>query len=235
MILNTVKTYLRDFVGLFYPHLCLACGYNLSAGDESNICISCEYHMVKTHFHLKKTNEFTDRLAGRVPLHSATALYYFIKDTPVQKMLHKLKYSNKPEIGIEMGQLYGAMLIDSPIYHDIDVIVPVPLHPRKEHKRGYNQSIKFGEGLADAMRKPMLKDGLIKVELNESQTRKNRMERAENTQDMYELNPMAKLEGKHILLVDDVMTTGATIEACVLPLLTIPNVKISVATIAIAK
>jgi ComF family protein len=184
---------------------------------------------------LSQQNDFTDRFVGRIPLHTAASLYFFIKDTPVQKLLHQLKYSDRPDIGVDVGKIYGEMLVESPLYADVDYIVPVPLHPRKQHKRGYNQSERFAAGLSDAMGKPCLADGLKKVELNESQTRKNRMQRAENTLDMYAVNQPEALKNKHILLVDDVMTTGATLEACALPLLELPNVKISIVTIAIGK
>jgi ComF family protein len=234
MFLSTIKEYLWDFVGLFYPRLCLACGYNLPPGDN-RICVRCEFHMVKTNFHLTQQNDFTNRFVGRVPLHTAASLYFFIKDTPIQRLLHQLKYSDKPDIGVDIGKIYGEILAESPFYADVDCIVPVPLHPRKKHKRGYNQSERFAAGLSETMNKPCLPDGLKKVELNESQTRKNRMQRAENTQDMYEANQPELLKNKHILLVDDVMTTGATLEACALPLLELPNVKISIVTIAIGK
>ncbi len=223
----------EDLLALFYPNLCLACRETQPAKQDV-VCTSCQFKLPKTDFHLEKDNDLTARFWGRLPLESGAALYHFVKGGRVQALLHQLKYNGKQEIGIKLGQRYGSQLRDSPFFKDIDVILPVPLHPKKELKRGYNQSALFAKGISDTMGKPWIKEGLIRKAFTETQTQKSRMERLENVMAVFEVNKTAGLAGKHILLVDDVITTGATLEACGLQLLSLPNTKLSIATIAIA-
>lgn len=232
--MTAVRTAFSDLISLLYPNLCLACSENLPTRDEI-ICLSCQVKLPKTNFHFEKENAFTERFWGRIPLESGAALYHYIKGGRVQDLLHQLKYERKRDIGIKLGEWYGSQLKDVSFFKDIDVIVPVPLHPRKERLRGYNQSDLFAQGLSETMQKPWLKDGLIRNTFTESQTQKSRAERMDNVKEVFEVGNRKKLIGKHILLVDDVMTTGATMEVCGAKLLEVSGTTLSMATIAIAE
>ncbi len=161
-------------------------------------------------------------------------MYYFAKGGKVQHLLHQLKYKGIKEIGIYTGKLYGVTLKKSPFYTDVDVIIPVPLHPKKQRKRGYNQSEMFACGLAEAFSKPYDIKTLVRTYASETQTKKSRFRRWENVKEIFALKDHQHMINKHILLVDDVVTTGATLEACANMLLQIPGVKVSIATIACA-
>lgn len=231
--MTTFRSALNDLVSLLYPNLCLACSENTPARGEI-ICLSCQLKLPKTNFHLEKENPFTERFWGRMSLESGAALYHFVKGGRIQELLHRLKYEGKREIGIKLGEWYGRQLRESQFFKEIDVIVPVPLHPRKERLRGYNQAAVFAQGIAETMQKPWLKDGLVRQVFTETQTQKSRAERLENVSEVFAIGNFKKLEGKHVLLVDDVMTTGATMEACGTKLLSVTGTKLSMATIAIA-
>lgn len=225
--------WLNDFVALFYPEWCAACHLPLVKG-ESLLCTGCKMTLPETKFHLDPDNHVARHFYGRVQLQGATALYFFRKGSRVQTMIHHLKYHDRPEIGVAIGQYYGYQLMKASPFDTVDCIIPVPLHPKKEHKRGYNQAAQFARGLSLAMEVPYYKKYLIRRSFTSTQTRKSRIERWQNVGEVFSLHQPRLLEGKHILLVDDVVTTGATLEACALKLLQIPGVEVSVATIATA-
>ncbi len=224
----------EGFISLFYPHLCLACGKNSPVLSEI-ICTTCKYYLPQTNFHKEKENPFTERVWGRFPFHTGAAFYYFTKGGRVRNLIHNLKYNNKPEVGYNLGLRYGNLLKQAPLYRDVDLIVPVPLHPRKERQRGYNQSDTIARGLAESMELPFRKNILVRIQETSTQTRKSRIERLENVGKAFHLRNGERLRGKNILLVDDVLTTGATLEACALKLLEIPGIRISMATIGMAE
>lgn len=232
--MNAIRASFDDLIALLYPNLCLACSENLPTRNEI-ICLRCQLELPRTNFHLNKENPFTERFWGRIPLESGASLYHFVKGGRVQELLHGLKYEGKREIGIKLGEWYGRQLKDLPGFQAVDVIIPVPLHPRKERLRGYNQSAMFAQGLAEAMNKVWYKDVLVRKVFTETQTQKSRAERLENVKDVFEIHNFIKIKEKHILLVDDVMTTGATMEVCGAKLLEIPGTKLSMATIALAE
>ncbi len=225
--------YFDDFLCLFFPHLCLACEKNAPSYGEY-ICASCNATLPLANFHFDKNNPCTERLWGRVDVHSAAALYLFTKGSRVQKLIHHLKYDGKKEIGFLLGRQFGFQLKRSPLFSEVDLIVPVPLHPRKQRIRGYNQSEMFANGLSESMGVPHMKNGLKRIIHSESQTKKSREDRVVKMKEVFNVNQPGMLKGKHILLVDDVMTTGATLEVCASQLLSLPGTKVSIATIAIA-
>ena len=230
----TPSAWWNAFSHLLYPELCVACGNSLPSSVQQCFCFRCRTQITLTDFHLTKENEMTERLWGRLHLESAAALYFFVKKSPVQWALHHLKYSNQPEIGKRMGRLLGRDLYRSSHFQQIDAIVPVPLHPAKERRRGYNQSMAFAIGLAEAMQVPIWGNVLARRQFTASQTHKHRVERFQSVGEVFEIDRPAAVEGKHILLVDDVLTTGATLESCGNLILQQPGSKISVATIAVA-
>lgn len=228
-----LSRYLRDFFSLLFPPLCTGCNRSLYA-HENLICSYCWYNLPVTNFHLDEENAAAKQLWGRVKLERAASYLYFVKHSSVQQIMHHLKYFSKPEIGILLGEQYGLLLLKSD-FNSVDVIIPVPLHPKKLRKRGYNQSEYFGKGLSKSMNAPLLTENMFRHSLAESQTTKKRYERYENMQSIFNVKDPKALENKHILLVDDVLTTGATIEACANTLLQVPGVKVSVATLAYTK
>lgn len=223
-----------DLLSLAYPNLCLVCDRNLPA-VESLICPTCLHALPKTDYHLLPENGFTDRLLGRVYLEFGAAAYYFSTGGHVQRLLHHFKYYNRPEIGLKIGRIYGEALLQSPHFHRPDAIVPVPLHPKKLHKRGYNQSAWLARGLAEQLQAPVFERGLERVVHSTSQTRKNRSERSEVVDHTFRIGKLPDLSGRRLLLVDDLLTTGATLEACAAALQPIDNLRLSMVTLAIAE
>jgi ComF family protein len=221
------------FLHLLYPELCVACGKEMPAGDAC-FCFKCQLKLSASDMYLVRENEFTNRLWGRLNVESGAAMYYFARKSPIQHALHQLKYHNKPEIGVKIGRLFGHKLKSSDAFKSVEAIIPVPLHPKKERLRGYNQSAMFAQGISEAMDIPVLNKVLLRRTFTETQTKKKRMERFKNVDDVFVVNKPALIEGKHLLLVDDVLTTGATLEVCGQALFTVPETKLSLATIAIA-
>ncbi|MCF8302678.1 MAG: ComF family protein [Bacteroidales bacterium] len=226
-------TWLDDLLSLFYPRICLACGNSLYPNEEV-VCFSCLYHLPETDFHVEKDNPVSRLFWGKVPVENASACYYFSKGGKVQHLIHQLKYQGRRSIGEYLGTYYGHKLRASGFYSDIDVIIPVPLHPKKLKKRGYNQSVIIADGLAEGMYVPVKTRTLIRKIASSTQTKKSKYERWENVKDIFGVNNAETLEGKHILLVDDVITTGSTLEACILRLNDITGIRVSVAALACA-
>ncbi len=224
-------SWLSDFITLIYPRVCMACGESLLKHEEC-ICSQCIYYLPKTNFHKEKENEVSKLFWGRVEIQSACAFYYFKKQSKVQNLLHQLKYKGQKQVGVKLGSLYGVELKQDKKFEDINLIIPVPLHPDKEKKRGYNQSEMFAIGLSQTMHAPAESSLLIRNFASETQTKKSKYNRWENVKSIFEVTDIEKLKDKHILLVDDVITTGATIEACAQHLLTVPGTRVSIAAIA---
>jgi ComF family protein len=224
---------IEDFFSLFFPKVCLACGNSLYLNEEM-LCTSCILHLPQTHFAASRDNPVSQVFWGKVDLYSAMALYYFTKGGRVQHLLHQLKYKGCKEIGNFLGQLLGEELKESEYFHSVEVVIPVPLHPRKKRKRGYNQSEMIAAGICQSMNIKLDTHTLYRSHYSETQTRKGRYKRWENVKDIFEITSSGELRGKHVLLVDDVITTGSTLESCSVALQKIPDVRISVACIAFA-
>jgi ComF family protein len=223
--------WLLDFLSLFFPGTCLLCG-GILGRQERLICMVCDFHLPRTNFHTAKDNPLSRAFWGRADIEAATACFYFSKGGKVQQLLHHLKYKGNKEVGLVIGEQYGHILKEAELFEDVDVIIAVPLHQSRQKERGYNQSQLFAMGLSRSMGARLDETALYRKMATESQTRKSRYKRWENVREIFALRNSRELEGKHILLVDDVITTGATIEACVNELRTIPGVRVSVGAIA---
>ena len=224
---------LNDLFDLLFPDLCVVCGNNLLK-NEQHICMICLHNIPKTNFHLLKDNSIEKRFWGKVPIFRSTAFFYFQKGSPFQKLLHCLKYKGNKEIGEVLGKYAAVDLLESPDFATVDIIIPVPLHPKKYKQRGYNQSEWIGNGISIILAKPQDTNSLVRVHENTTQTKKNVYERYENTDGIFNLSDKETLRGKHVLLVDDVLTTGSTLEACIKALLDIEGIRISVFALAVA-
>lgn len=228
-----MKKLLDDFVSLFFPKTCYACGNNLFT-NENVICTSCLYHLPKTHFHKDLNNPVSKVFWGRVNINSAAAFLYYRKGSKVQHLIHQLKYSGHKEIGIFLGELYGSDLKEIPEFKGIDKIIPIPLHWKKLKKRGFNQSEYIAIGLSNSMKIEVDTTSIKRTIATSTQTKKSRYKRWENVSDIFEIKNPENLKGKNIMLVDDVITTGSTMEACVACLNSIPEIKVSLVSIAFA-
>lgn len=228
-----LKQLFLDFSSLIYPNLCIGCGSGLVTG-ENFICYRCLVGMPRTHFHLVTGNPLEQIFWGRVQIEKATSWFFFQKGSNYQHLLHHLKYKGLRGIGVELGRIFGTELMVTNYFNDVDVIIPVPLHPKKEKKRGYNQSLAIAEGLSQQLKIPINSEILIRQYYSETQTHKGRFERWENVSDLFELKIEGYYSGKHVLLVDDVVTTGSTLEACAQKILSCEGAKVSIATLGYA-
>ncbi|KKB52308.1 comF family protein [Parabacteroides sp. HGS0025] len=224
---------LNNLLDLFFPKLCLLCNDPLMGG-ENHFCLKCLCNLPHTGFDYLKENPATHLFTGKVMISHAAAFLHYERGGHVQQLIHELKYNDNKEIGFRLGRMAGldyrqAILSDLP-----DLILPVPLHPRKKKKRGYNQSEWIARGINSVLKLPVDTSSLCRIKQNETQTKKPVYDRWLNVQEIFTVaNPQA-LEGKHILLIDDVITTGSTLGACAEALLTVPGVRVSVLAVAIA-
>lgn len=222
---------LQDFIYLFFPNYCRGCEESLVKGERI-ICTRCMLDLPKSNYHLERDNPFYLKFSGRIPVKFVMTLFKFVKRGKVQHLLHALKYKNQPEIGVQLGRVYGADLVAEKYKDQFDVIVPVPLHPSKRKKRGYNQSEEFGKGLSEVLEIPCTEKFLKRIKATSTQTRKSKLSRWENVSAVFEVQQEEELKGKRVLLVDDVVTTGATLEACGQKLLKAGCGDVSIACIA---
>ncbi len=225
-------SFINDFISLIYPDLCQACGYPLLKGEEV-ICIRCQLQLPRTNFHKEPINPIIKHFWGKVPVHAATAYYFFNKGEKVQHLIHQLKYKNAPAVGIKVGRLFGNELKQSELFKNVDVIVPVPLHADKLRMRGYNQSEQIALGLSEAYEVKSA-NLVTRLKHTETQTRKHRYQRYQNVNKVFTVSEEQEVYRKHVLLVDDVITTGSTLVACAEELLKIEGTKVSVAAMAYA-
>jgi ComF family protein len=223
-----------DFLSLFFPRICLGCSRAMVKGEEI-LCTRCLSGLPKTYYHRREGNPVINRLAGRLPLQHGWAFLKFQKGGVVQRLLHQLKYNNCPEIGERLGKAYGRELAEDSFQREFDLIVPVPLHRARLRHRGYNQSAHFAKGLSEALNIDWDESVSIRTQATATQTRKSRADRWENVRHVFSVRVNSAVEQKRILLVDDVITTGATLEACGQHLLDCGCASISVACIAEAQ
>lgn len=218
---------------LFFPLNCECCNNWLSE-DEEVLCLHCIAMLPRTAYHSNLQNQTQQKFFGRVDLQFASSFLYFTKEGMMQHLMHRFKYRKRKNIGKQLGLIFGAELAAGKHLQNIDYIIPVPLHKLKKEKRGYNQSDLIADGISEANDIEIADNVLIRIKNTESQTQKTRAERLENVKDVFVAKEQHRLQGKHVLLVDDVITTGATLESAALALLAIPGVRVSIATLGIA-
>jgi ComF family protein len=231
--MSTLQSIFSDTVHLFYPQICNGCGSDLLS-DNQLLCLLCINQLPHTNFAQHANNPLEKIFWGRIPLTSAHSKFYFAKETLIQELIHQLKYKGNQDIGYFLGQLMGNSLLNSNRFKNIDFLIPLPLFPEKERKRGFNQATVICNGISAQMNIPVMKDNVIRRRFTETQTKKHRTERWENVADSFQVKDHTLLSDKNILLVDDVVTTGATLEACGLAIAQSANVKLSVATLSMA-
>jgi ComF family protein len=232
-MLAKLLEYPVDFYRLFYPQLCGACDVPLAKGEE-HLCFKCRLELPFTNFETIKENPVEKIFHGRVHLEFATSLFFFSKGERVQNIMHNIKYNEQKELAVFIGRIFGERLQNNQYLNDVTTIIPVPLHPQKQHLRGYNQSELFAEGMNEILNVELMTN-IISRDINtETQTKKNRTERWENVWKAFTVNKPKSVNHKHILLIDDVLTTGATLEACAQTLLKSADCRVSVATVAFA-
>ncbi len=222
---------IKNLLALFYPRLCCACGNPLQQ-NEPCLCLECYLHLPETEYFKEHNNPLRALFEGRVPIQEVASLMSYKKSNKVQKILHNLKYNGQKEIGSFLGDYFGNQLIEEERFKDVDCIIPIPLHPKKERKRGYNQSEWITKGLSESMKIPYFTDVLIRQEYTETQTKKGRFSRWMNVKDVFAVVDKGRIDGKHVMVCDDVLTTGATVEAAVRKLQQAADVKVSVVTLA---
>jgi len=233
-MLQFLKQTTSDLLHLLYPNNCVTCS-NALIGYENILCSKCESELPHTNFWQHADNPMAQRFWGRVPLKGAAALYWFQKKDGVQQLIHQLKYKGKTDVGNYIGnKMAFALKSDNCIIPTPDLIIPVPLHWKKEKVRGYNQCSFIAQGIAEKTGWPVAYNVLERVLEKESQTKQKRFDRYGNVSNIFKLNSAVNLSDKHILLVDDVVTTGATAEACIQTLLQHPNIEVSFVAAAMA-
>jgi len=224
----------NHLLNFFYPRSCISCG-NILLQHEHYFCLHCLHNLPETRYHEFNKSPLSLLFLGRVSVKNAGSFLFYKKGNQVQKILHHLKYKGVKEIGSFLGNIYGAQLIQHQKWKAIDIIIPIPLHKKKKKKRGYNQSEWIAKGLSTGMQIPYNTNLLIRSEFTETQTKKSRFHRWQNVKEVFQLTDLNTLRNKHVLICDDVLTTGATLEAAIQKLATVPDIKISVVTLATAQ
>ena len=226
-----VRHILNDFAHLFFPHVCAGCGTDI-LNQESQLCLRCIDQLPLTNFHLHANNPVEKKFWGRIPVANAAAHCHFTGESLIQHLLHQLKYKGNKDIGYFLGTMMANALQSSNRFSDVDALIPLPLFAAREKRRGYNQATILCEGMARVMKLPVIKTAVTRLSATETQTHKNRVERWQNMEGRFQLINTSIISCKHIILVDDVVTTGATLEACGQELLQAENIRLSIATLA---
>ena len=230
-----MNTWFHSFWSLLFPRCCVVCGSPLSRGEEC-LCTCCNINLPRTGFHLRKDNPVECLFWGRIPgLKRASSFLFYRKGSDFRRILHMLKYGGYKELGEVMGRYMSAELSSGEFFDGVDMLIPVPLHRKKQKLRGYNQSEWIARGIASVTGIPLCAECMIREKNTETQTRKSTFERWENVEGIFRLCDTVHFEGKHVLLVDDVLTTGATTVACASAFAGVSGIRISVLTLAVAE
>jgi ComF family protein len=224
----------ESILHVVFPHICDGCGSDL-LNIESRLCIRCLASLPETSFEQHANNPVEKLFWGRMKIINAAAQFYFTKESLMQHLMHQFKYKGNKELGLQLGRLMGNALKSASRFSEIDALIPLPLFPSKEKKRGYNQATVLCDGMAEILNIPVLNNVITRPQHTETQTKKGRIERWRNIEGKFQLIDPLKIQNKHVLLVDDVITTGATLEACGNELLKADNVKLSIATLCKAE
>jgi ComF family protein len=221
----------KSLLQLVYPHYCIGCGSD-HLGLQQQLCSRCIHQLPETGFFRQPNNPVEKAFFGRIRVNQAGALYYFTKQSLVQELMVQLKYHQNKHAGLFLGRMMGYALRSEPRFADIDLLVPLPLNPKKEFKRGYNQAEVICVGIREVWPRPLQTKAIQRQKFTESQTTQNRLSRWQNMEGVFQVMQPGQLINQHILLVDDVITTGATLEACGQTILSIPNCRLSIAAAA---
>jgi len=231
--LNFKENILSPFIHFFYPHTCIGCGSDIIE-KENFLCLECINELPHTNFALHSNNPLENFFWGRMPVTSGMSEFYFSKASAIQNCIHEFKYKGNIKLGLYLGRMMGKSILNSNRFSNIDLLIPLPLFTRKEFKRGFNQSSILCNGINEITNIPVMVNNVIRIKATETQTKKGRIERWENVEKSFSVADAEKLKGKHVLLVDDVITTGATIEACGSQILKVEDAKLSIASLAFA-
>jgi len=231
--MNTLQRFWGAFAHLFYPHVCAGCGSD-ALPENSELCLSCLYDLPVTGFENHADNPVEKIFAGRLRIESASAHYYFSKQSPIQYILHQIKYGGNRQLAHQLGIMVGTALKESLRFNMVDLIIPMPLFIKRERERGYNQAGVLCGGMAAVMNLPVCTELVYRSRETDTQTKKNRIDRWNNIRGKFSVLDGTPAVHRHLLLVDDVITTGATLEACGSVLLEIPGVKLSIAVLCFA-
>jgi ComF family protein len=231
--MTVIKQLFTDAMHLFFPHHCAGCGSDLLS-EKSMLCLRCISNLPHTGYETIENNPIENIFRGRITISAATSQFYFAKGHLIQHLIHQLKYKGNKEVGEYLGALMGKSLLQSSRFNKVDYLIPLPLYADKEFKRGFNQAAVICNGMSEMMHVPVILNNVIRQRYTDTQTKKHRAERWENVEGSFAIKDPAKLHGKNILLVDDVITTGATLEACAQCMLQVPGIHISFATLATA-
>lgn len=229
--MTLIKNYIDDFLHLFFPHVCIGCDSDV-LNDKDILCAECLNNLPETGFLSTPQNPVEKIFYGRLPVVHAGSAFYFNKDSVIQNAIIQLKYKSNQQAGNFLGKLLGYQLSNSKRFDDIDAIIPLPLNDKKFFKRGYNQSLAIVNGITSIWNKPVITNAVERILFTETQTHKDRIARWQTMEGVFTVTQPALIENKHILLVDDIITTGATLEACGTAIMQTPGVKLSMATVA---
>ncbi len=226
-----IQSSLNDFVHLIFPHICTGCGSDI-LDNHHQLCLRCLSELPVTNFFAQPGNPVERKFYGRLPIRNAGAGYFFTKNSLIETLIYELKYKGNRDIGFYLGQLLAKFLSDNNRFSEADALVPLPLNARREKKRGYNQATALCNGIASVWKKPVLDKAVVRKVNTETQTHRGRITRWENMEGVFAVADVSAIENKLILLVDDVITTGASLEACGSEILKVTGTALSIATLA---